>query len=1204
MTSRTPKNRNQLPIPDISTKLKDLFEVLDFPDELTDLIIFTVSSAEGVREETSTSKEKKVKGWEKSIPNKPNIDGLEVPIKDLKGEIYLLNDFDPKYYLLIVRINEKPEKKLRKRIDSITRIIRQSLEDIQIYDRKHLFQNLVENLGDMIFELDENGLFTYANPATIELTGYSEEELYKMHYLQIVDSEGLEDTIDFFKRKMKKKEEYIYHQCDIRKKEDGKKISVGLKLQFVYEGNWVKKVYAVARDITELLEARKELQESEEKYRLLANNSNDLIILHDLDGTYKYISPSIRDILGFDPDELLGQNPYDLVHPDDLILIFDEPERKKLLKSGTKNDEYRIRRKDGKYIWFESYTKPVRNDKNELVAFQSFSRNVTKQKENEEKLRKADLRLSQYKEGLKLLNEITSNSDLSVEEQIEEALGVCTEFLGMKTGILSRINGSEFIISYIYSVEGSKFRKNQVLSLTDTFSEEVFKKEDLLAIHNISNTIYKANSARQLFGIESYIGIPYYVSGNKAGTLVFISPDPRIEEFDQNDLEFVKLLSKWVSDVIQQQDYERNLMSDKMILQAFASSAPAAIAMFDEEIRYITASDKWYSDYGLENEYIIGRSYFEVFPKIGRDWEEIFQRALSGKVEHNDQDLIERENGEIQWIKWEVRPWYKKLDTVGGLIMYTEDITQQKEQQLQLKIAKRKAEQASKAKEQFLSTMSHEIRTPLNAIIGMTDLMLMDDQPPEQLKHLRLLKFSGENLLVLINDILDFNKIEAGKLEFEIVDFSLKSLLEKIHETLLGLAHRKNLEFKLNWDPDIPEYVKGDAVRINQVITNLINNAIKFTEEGYITLKARAIHQGSKACVVKFEVKDTGIGIPEEKIDTIFQSFEQASTTTTRKYGGSGLGLAIVKRILEYLNSSIKVHSTVGHGSTFYFELELPVGKSIDEIAEEEKSITRMRQDIKILIAEDNEANRILVESLFRKWKIDHDFAFNGAEAVEKSVTKEYDLILMDLQMPEMDGYEATKIIRKREDEYFKNLPIIALTASVMSNVLEKTKEVGMNSYVSKPFNPNNLKEVIAKYTEKESKEEATFTEIVNVEEEVQETQMENGSHASVIDEFPYLRSLIGDDADALTEIVKTTLISVQKATEGVKEGMAQNDIKRVRQELHVLRPNLHNLELSKLTDNLPQITELTEESVKLLKELISGIERELSSERLNIFIE
>ncbi len=952
--------------------------------------------------------------------------------------------------LVFCKEKQTLSKSEKSEITNTAKMIAREFQQSDLLNRQLQYQQLVEHLVDMIFEIDENGFFTYANQAFLHTIGYSEKELLAMHHSDILKSTDLEIARSLVMAEIKKKRKNLSFETKLETKK-GKIIDVGLNFQFQYESNRVKKTYAVARDIS--------------------------------------------------------------------------------LK-----------------------------------------------KKNEAQLLEADKILTKYKEGLKLLNEITSNTALTQEEQINQALWASTEFLGMKTGVLSQIVDQDYEIKHIYG-ESSGFKQGQHYNLGDTFSEVLYKKNDIVALEEISKTTYSVHAYHQKFQIESYIGTPYYVSGKRRGTINFSSPERRTANFNDNDFEYIKLLARWIGFILQYQEYEQNLMQDKIILQAFVSNAPAAIAMFDKEMRYITASDKWYDDYGLADEYIIGRSYFELFPDIGQDWQAIFQRAMTGCIESNEQDLMEKADGTIQWIKWEVRPWYKALGTVGGLIMFTEDISQQKEQQLQLKIAKRKAEQASKAKEQFLSTMSHEIRTPLNAIIGMTEVMLMDDQEDEQKKRLDLLKFSGENLLVLINDILDFNKIEAGKLEFEIADFSLKNLLSKIKESMMSIMDKKNLDFSFTYDPELPEFVKGDSVRLAQIITNLINNAIKFTEEGQISLKAKCNYKDESACHVKFEVKDTGIGIPKDKLETIFQSFEQANTAITRKYGGSGLGLAITRKLLVMLGSSIKVQSTEGVGSTFFFEIELPIGEVQDEAATHQE-VFDLREDIHLLVAEDNSGNRVLIESLFGKWEISFDFAFDGKQAFEKIQSKQYDMVFMDLQMPEMDGYEATRSIRSLDDEYFKEIPIVALTASVMSNVLEKTKEVGMNGYVSKPFQPVDLKNTIAEFTSGRKQEKEV---------------MESSSST----DFPYLTSLIGDDPNTLKEIIKTTVESVQNAVEGIDQGTSSGDVGKVRSELHVLRPNLHNLELGHLIGDLPKVRELNNEIDSLLENLKKSIKRELRAPRI-----
>ena len=929
--------------------------------------------------------------------------------------------------------------------------------------KNYLYRDLVEKSGDLIFELDGDGKLTYANPELIRVTGYSEEELMEMHFLELIDQDSFRATLDTLMKKIKNGEKSILYSCSIKSKDLKSKLFLELRLNMVYEEKWLSKIRGVAR-------------------------------------------------------------------------------------------------------------------------------NITKRKLGEVKLKDTEKKLQSYKEGLKALNQISSDTELSTDQQIESALRVCTEFLQMDRGILSVIDASKYTISNIYS-QNNNFTKGQELDLEATFSEVFYNKGDILTIENISKTTYSIHPAFSLFEVEAYIGSVYFVAGKKRGTVVFTAANPREEHFDINDKEFVRLLSRWIGFILQHQEYEKKLMLDKMVLQAFVASAPAAIAMLDKEYKFMAASDKWYQEYQLEDKFIIGQSYFDVIPGSSQDWNTIFQKVLEGHTESNSEDLVEREPGEIKWIKWEVRPWFLKLEVVGGLVIYTEDITESKDQQLQLKIAKRKAEQASSAKEQFLSTMSHEIRTPLNAIIGMTDVMLMDDQTAEQRKHLDLLKFSGDNLLVLINDILDFNKIEAGKLELEIRPFDLIQQLDKIKDSLENLVRKKELSFNLEVGSDVSFFVKADAMRLGQVLTNLVNNAIKFTEKGSVTLKVERLSMDDRIVKIRFSVIDTGIGIKADQIDKIFQSFEQADLDIGRKYGGSGLGLAISKKILQLMSSTIEVNSIFGEGSVFSFELDLETTEAPKKNNDPATLALQLRKDLKVLVAEDNPGNRILIESLFKRWDIDLEFAENGLEAVGKIKSKDFHLVLMDIQMPEMDGYEATTSIRGMSDEYFRKIPIIALTASVMSHVLEKTLEVGMNAYISKPFNPKELKELIA-----------THTGFFAADSQVDSPEIVSISNLDT-DSFPYLKSLIGEDPESLREIVTTTVRSILESSKGMIKGLELGDVTKVWQELHVLRPNLHNIELGDLVNELPSIKELSQENIKLIVALDKNIKNALSSPRLAIFI-
>ncbi len=374
-------------------------------------------------------------------------------------------------------------------------------------------------------------------------------------------------------------------------------------------------------------------------------------------------------------------------------------------------------------------------------------------------------------------------------------------------------------------------------------------------------------------------------------------------------------------------------------------------------------------------------------------------------------------------------------------------------------IAKQKAEEAAIAKQQFLSTMSHEIRTPLNAVIGMTHLLLQEDPREDQLEYLNALKFSGENLLVLINDILDFSKIDAGKVFFEEISFNIKELLNGIKQTFIYRAEEKGLKLMVRVDPGIADFVLGDSTRLNQVLTNLIGNAIKFTEKGWVKIEITFVKETNQLVEIEFSVEDTGIGIPANKLEYIFESFTQAGTDTTRKYGGTGLGLAISRKLLELQNSELKVESAPGKGSRFFFTLTFKKSrkKTTKVLTMDMEEKFNQLKGKRILHVEDNEVNQIVAEKLLVKKGMEVNHAGNGNEALKKLAKNEYDLILMDLHMPEMNGYEAAQVIRNSSDPKIRSIPIIAITASVMIEVQEKVKESGMNDFILKPFNPNEL---------------------------------------------------------------------------------------------------------------------------------------------------
>jgi two-component system, sensor histidine kinase len=377
-----------------------------------------------------------------------------------------------------------------------------------------------------------------------------------------------------------------------------------------------------------------------------------------------------------------------------------------------------------------------------------------------------------------------------------------------------------------------------------------------------------------------------------------------------------------------------------------------------------------------------------------------------------------------------------------------------------------KAEKSSQAKSEFLSTMSHEIRTPMNAVIGMTNLLMMGNPRPDQKDNLDILKFSANNLLALVNDVLDFNKIESGKVVFENIKFNLVELMQNVCGGQRLKAEEKGLNFILEIDDSLRnrEFF-GDPTRLTQIVFNLISNAIKFTHKGNVWVKVTQLEDRHNTVTVDFAVKDTGIGIEKENLEAIFEPFTQESITTTRQYGGTGLGLAIVKRLLELQGLQMSVVSQPGVGSEFSFNLEFPVStETVIEQTDKQPLIlngSESTNGLRVLIAEDNLVNVMLMKKLFSKWGITPTIAENGERAVEIAGYGNFDIILMDLQMPVMNGFDAAVEIRKIRDPKKANTPIIALTASALFDIKERVFSSGMNDYVSKPFKPDELREKI-----------------------------------------------------------------------------------------------------------------------------------------------
>jgi PAS domain S-box-containing protein len=615
---------------------------------------------------------------------------------------------------------------------------------------------------------------------------------------------------------------------------------------------------------------------------------------------------------------------------------------------------------------------------------------------------------------------------------------------------------------------------------------------------------------------------------------------------------------------------------------------------------------------GLKRKQLLGTDfsmYFTEPEKAKKGFLEIFKKGFISDfpltiTDHKLTDVLF--NGSI----------YKdEYGTVLGIVVVARDITDLKRSEKELteskiftelaleiteeakskaECAQNVAENALKAKQQFLSNMSHEIRTPMNAIIGFTKVLLKTDLSDKQAEYLGAIKISGDSLIVLINDILDLAKVDAGKMNFESTPFKMKlsiaAMLHLFHTKVL----EKNIVLKKTYDEAIPENLSGDPVRLHQIILNLLSNAVKFTQEGSIHVELKLIEENENQVIVQFSISDTGIGISPEKINHIFENFQQATSETSRLYGGTGLGLAIVKQLIEQQKGKIEVVSELGKGSTFLFTL--PFKKTTVKIENgifPPCEIEKKTHDIKVLVVEDILLNQLLMRTLLDDFGFEKDIASNGKIALEFLSKNTYDIILMDLQMPEMNGFEATDYIR---NELKLDIPIIALTADVTTVDLNKCRDVGMNDYIAKPVDEDVLYKKII-----------TLVKNKNQVEKVNELSFEKYKFINL----EYLNSRTKSNPKLMLEMISLYLNQTPNLIIEMKQSLNRKDWDSLQATVHKMIPSFSIIGMSNVFENkAKQVQEYanSQQQTEIIEELVHELEQaciqaceELESELVKI---
>lgn len=555
------------------------------------------------------------------------------------------------------------------------------------------------------------------------------------------------------------------------------------------------------------------------------------------------------------------------------------------------------------------------------------------------------------------------------------------------------------------------------------------------------------------------------------------------------------------------------------------------------------------------------RKFAEVWQQSGNqqpalEWLAALQSQLPDRTPHTGTEISLPDG---RTFGWHVSAVVVPETQESALLCVLEDLTRHRRREAELTQAKAQLEEALAAKQTYLSTMTHELRTPMNAVIAMAHLLAEDNPQPHQAENLKTLKASADNLLTLINDILDYSKIEARKVVFEQTVFQLDDVLKNARRASLYRAEEKGVRIDVYKSSQIPPHLVGDPSRLLQVLNNLVSNAVKFTEQGSVLVEAELESRNQDTVSVHFTVSDTGIGIAPERLNVIFDAYTQAGSDTSRKFGGTGLGLAITKRLIEMQNSRISVKSKVGYGTSFTFSLVFKVAdKPVTTPPARARVADPDWRTKQILLVEDNEVNIMVATKFLKSWGLQPDYARNGREALERVEAKQYDLVLMDIQMPVMDGFEATRRIRLANEPHLQQMPIIALTANALDEVRDRCLANGMNDFVSKPFTPDGLHACLCKYLPSQT---------------MPQTVGSATSGPADIGQVPdYARyvwhrvaAISAEDAETQQHLFTLSVDNLRQFKADYQEALLQGDPQRLEQLLHKTRTLFHMLALEDL---------------------------------------
>jgi PAS domain S-box-containing protein len=775
------------------------------------------------------------------------------------------------------------------------------------------------------------------------------------------------------------------------------------------------------------------LWKNEHRYRLLAEHQSDIIWTMDPGLLrFTYLSPSVERLRGYTPAEAMALSLEQTLTPASLAtalaLIAEErgaehPSDDSDRRSRTAELEHTC--KDGSTVWLELTTNSVRDDQGQITEILGVGRDARQRKKTETALRESEERFRQSFDSAPIGMALVAPDGcwLQVNPSLCAIVGYSEpELLATTFQAITHPDDLESDLAYVTKMLAGEIRTYQM---------------EKRYLHKHGHAVWILLSVSLVR--DSDDGPLYFIA-----QIQDISERRRIEQVLQVSEERHRQISELSADYA----YAFRIDENGVVASEWTTGAFSRIT--------------GYTDAELRSR---GGGLTIIHPEdlpiaAGR-----LQRLLAGQEDTSDYRIITKD-GAVRWIHDHGRPiWDERQGRVTRVISAADDISERKQVEAQLQQAKGSAESANRAKSEFLANMSHEIRTPMNGIIGMTDLTLNTALTAEQRGYLEMVRSSADSLMTVINDILDFSKIEAGKLELDERDFGLRESLAEILKALGMRAASQGLRLDGRVSPEIPNRLVGDASRLGQVLVNLVGNAIKFTKRGEIVVAVSIVNDLSapeSTTTLHFAVQDTGIGIPRDKMETVFAPFEQADSSTTRRYGGTGLGLAISARLVALMGGRIWSESEVGVGSTFHFTARFESSAEAQpDLPQPPIEVPDPSRPLRVLLAEDNVVNQKLALRLLEKRGHIVLVANNGRDALAAIKQYQFDVVLMDVQMPEMGGFEATAAVRAGERDGGAHLPIVAMTAHAMKGDKERCLAAGMDGYVSKPIHVERLMEVI-----------------------------------------------------------------------------------------------------------------------------------------------